>query len=265
MSFSVEKCSGVLCFRDFGCYETRNSSTVWCITEANKIYNWDDFAPITINTQDYGKNHEYSYSKDGSHDKLVPEWNFHAWPQIGIDDYTRTVDQIILAGSEPYEINKVGWIGETGLPARTRLLDLGNKNKDVLDIVSMSWLRQEGQTRLNATSYISIPELVKRYSILIDIEGCGFSARLKYLLWSRRPLIIVDRPYTEFFFKHLIPWTHYIPVKRDLSDLIEKTKWILEHYDEALKIADHAHQFSQEHLTREACYRQWNAIIQEAR
>jgi hypothetical protein len=66
---------------------------------------------------------------------------------------------------------------------------------------------------LNGTNYIHTADLVKKYSILIDIEGCGYSARFKHLLWSHRPVLFVDRPYTEYFFKYLKEWEHYIPVK----------------------------------------------------
>jgi len=124
----------------------------------------------------------------------------------------------------------------------------------------MSWYRS-GQTKLNSTKYIYTPELVKKYSMLIDVEGCGYSGRVKHLLWSHRPLLLVDRPYKEYFFEHLKEWVHYIPVKRDLSDLVEKTKWCMENYDKALLIAENAFHFSQVHLTRDACYEQWNKII----
>jgi len=261
MSFTVKKANGKLIFKDMGCYESRNASTMWCIEQANAIYNWKDFDEITIHTQDWGHTDEYTYSKVDQYDGLVPEWNFHAWPQIGVDDYTETTLQISEAGKEPYEINKVGWIGETGLPIRSKMLEIAQRNTDVLDVISMSWIRQQNKVRLNSTTYLSLPQLVKRYSILIDVEGGGFSARLKYLLWSRRPVIIVDRPFKEFFFEHLKEWEHYIPVKRDLSDLVEKAKWCRDHYDDALKIADRAYQFSQIHLTREAAYKQWNRIL----
>ena len=99
------------------------------------------------------------------------------------------------------------------------------------------------------------------YSILIDIEGRGYSGRLKYLLWSHRPLLIVDRPHKEYFFEYLKEWEHFIPVKRDLSDLIDKTLWCLNNYNEALIIAENAYQISKIYLTRDACYKQWNHII----
>ena len=97
--------------------------------------------------------------------------------------------------------------------------------------------------------------------MLIDIEGFGYSGRLKYLLWSHRPVLLVDRPHKEFFFEFLKEWEHYIPVKRDLSDLLEKTKWCLDHCEESQAIAENAFQFSKIHLTRDACFDKWNEIV----
>jgi glycosyltransferase involved in cell wall biosynthesis len=126
----------------------------------------------------------------------------------------------------------------------------------------MKWLPSTN-IQLNSTKYISTPDLIKNYSILIDIEGAGpYSARLKTLLWSHRPLLLVSRPGNEFFFEFLKEWEHYIPVKRDLSDLVEKTKWCIDNYDKAKQIAENAYEFSKQYLTREACYKQWDSIIQ---
>ena len=80
--------------------------------------------------------------------------------------------------------------------------------------------------------------MVKKYSAVIDIEGNGYSGRLKHLLWSHRPVLLIDRPHKEYFFKYLKEWIHYVPVKRDMSDLVEKTRWVLNNYEEAKKIAD---------------------------
>jgi len=121
----------------------------------------------------------------------------------------------------------------------------------------MRW-QKSNNVQLRSTKYISLTDLIKTYSILIDIEGNGYSGRLKYLLWSHRPVIIVDRPHKEYFFEFLEEWKHYIPVKRDLSDLIEKTQWCLTNYFKAQEIA---YEFSKKYLTRNACYEQWNKII----
>ena len=262
MSFCVSKIHQTLRFTDLGGYETRNPSTMWCIRKADETYKWKDFNEIRIHTGDAETTQdEYTYSKKDTYRRLVPDFNFHAWPQVGILDYEQFVKDIDQAGLTPYTIHKVGWIGNKNTHVmRSRLLDIGQKNADLFDIIDMSW-SPSNNMRLNSSKYISTPDLAKTYSMLLDIEGCGYSGRLKHLLWSHRPVLLVDRPHKEFFFEWLHEWEHYIPVKRDLSDLVEKTKWCVEHYDEALRIAENAFQFSKRYLTRDACYAQWNTIL----
>ena len=72
---------------------------------------------------------------------------------------------------------------------RQKLLEIGDNNKELFDILDMHWIHS-GNTKLNSSRYISTPELVEKYSILIDIEGNGYSGRLKHLLWSHRPLLL---------------------------------------------------------------------------
>ena len=265
MSFLVKKEKGKLIINCMGGYETRNPSTIWCVEQADKIYNWPNFKEIKILTRDYETlDNQYTFSKQKSFNCLVPDFNFHSWPQVGVNDYTETTQQISEYGKKPYKVNKVGWIGNINTNKyRGRLLELGTENPDIFDVYSMEWKRNTGQTFLEGSKYISLPELVETYSLLIDIEGYGYSGRLKYLLWSHRPVLLVDRPHKEYFFEHLKEWVHFVPVKQDLSDLIEKTKWCIENEEKAKEIAENAYEFSKKYLTREACYEQWNKIIQE--
>jgi len=88
-------------------------------------------------------------------------------------------------------------------------------------------------------NYLSLPDLIK-YKYLIDIGGNGYSGRLKFLLFSKRPLLIVDRDYIEYFHDELIPYQHYIPVKMDLSDLLEQINWMVLNPEKSLEIANNA-------------------------
>ena len=253
MSFSVSKQNGKLIYKviDKG-YDVRNDSTFWCIQKADEIYNWNDFSELIIYTDDYEKNiNDFTYSKNNSYHNLIPDFNFHAWPNFNIDDYDKIIKEIDKASICGYKLFKVGWIGYLkSSPLRSKLFNVGNKHSDLLDIYDSE-----------ISTWICIPDLVKTYAILIDIEGSGYSGRFKHLLWSRRPILLIDRPHKEFFFKYLIEWYHYIPVKRDLSDLIEKTKWCMDNYDIALKIATNAFEFSKLYLTRSSCYNEWNNVI----
>jgi hypothetical protein len=267
MSFSVKKEHGVLSWNDFSGWETRNASTFWCMQQADAVYKWSDFKEITIHTGDFESNaDEYTYSKKYSYNRLVPDFNFHSWPQVGIDNYESFVQEIDKAGRYKYYLNKVGWIGNSNTNQHRKiLLDIGRERRDLFDIFDCgNWWKDEDPNvvKLHSHAYISTPDLVQLYSILIDIEGGGYSGRLKHLLWSHRPVLLVDRPHKEFFYEHLIPWEHYIPVQRDLSDLVYQTEWCLDNYEDALEIAENAYQFSKKYLSMDACHKQWNTIIQ---
>lgn len=261
MSFNFWKKNGVIYFEDNGGYESRNDSTIWCIKRANEIYNWEDFKPLKIYTGDFEKeSSDYTYSKINSTFRTVPDFNFHAWPEVGIEDYNKLILEIDSAGLTKPEYNKVGWIGTINTVKQRK--DIYNLSKEIsyMDIIPITWSKSDN-IKLNSNKYISTPNLVKKYSILIDIEGNGYSARVKHLLWSHRPLIIVDRKHKEFFFEKLKPWEHYIPVKHDLSDLLKNINWCLENEKDAKRIAENAYNFSKKYLTREACYSRWNEII----
>jgi len=252
-SFSVEKTNGKFKFVSNGGFQTRNSSTIWCIEQADAIYKWPDFKKIKIVTNDgYCKEREFAFSteKIGDFSTTVPDFNFRHWNEANIQDYETVTKEIYDAGSNSFEIDKVGWIGSLKTnPSRVYLHELGKIFPQELDIMT------------NEQPYISLPDLVKRYSILIDVEGYGYSGRLKYLLFSQRPLLLVERPHKEWFFEHLKPWVHYIPVQRDLSDLLLRVKWVKENYLSASHIAKAAADYAKHNCTREASFKQWNKII----
>lgn len=268
MVFTVKKEGGKLIFvfehnYPVDKYLCRFTQTKWCIEEADKIYNWNDFPEIFVSVCDVEKTQkEYTYSKHDSFTRLIPCFSFHNWPEVGIDDYMDTVHQISEEGLKPFEVNKVGWIGNAGnIPVRDMMCEIGSRNPNLFEIIKMSWITDNGIIKHGYNTYMSLPQLVKRYSILIDAEGGGYSARTKFLLWSHRPLLLIDRPHKEYFYEFLKEWEHYIPVKRDLSDLVEKAQWCIDNYEKALQIAENAYRFSQTYLTRDACFAQWDKTI----
>jgi len=265
MSFTVQKTDGKLIIKDKGGYETRNPATIWCVQQADAKYNWPDFSEITIQTGDSeNSDADYTYSKQASFNRLVPDFHFHSWPEVGLTDYDSCMNDIHLAGLAPATDKRVGWIGNPRTNVRrTTLWQIGNAHPTLFNIMMMGWTGGSKGQQLTSTKYISTPDLVRTYAVLIDIEGNGYSGRLKHLLWSHRPVILVDRPHKEYFYPFLKKWVHYIPVKRDLSDLVEITHWTLNNYEKACAIAQNAYEFCQKYLTRDACYKQWDAVIMD--
>lgn len=71
-----------------------------------------------------------------------------------------------------------------------------------------------------------------------------------------------DSPH-QLWFSHMIrPWVHYVPVTRDLSNLINQIRWAKGHDAVAKAIALHAKEFAKTHLMPEHillyCYRLLN-------
>jgi len=176
------------------------------------------------------------------------DWTFWWWPSARIRSFSETRDDMIRGGEAAPTVEKVAWYGnihtappgEVEHDTRARLKRLGDENSDKMHIVDTS--------STDSSQWIYLPEIT-RFRYVIDIGGNGYSGRLKYLLFSRRALLLVDRPYIEFFHRDLVAWEHYIPVKRDLSDLLERVQWAFDHPDECDCMAAAAQAFAIERFT----------------
>lgn len=69
------------------------------------------------------------------------------------------------------------------------------------------------------------------------MDGTVAAYRFPYLMLGDSLVLKQDSPYYEFFYGHLEAGTHYLPVKRDLSDLLEQIRWARENDGRARKVA----------------------------
>lgn len=158
------------------------------------------------------------------------------------DDFDEKCQRLQKCGDEPYVHDKLFWIGslfENGPDARKEFCKL--KHDRIVNIDATS-----------SNVFVSHEDHPK-YRYLLDIEGgfqekAGYSRRIAFLLHMKRLLFFVDRPLYSFVCYKLEPWVHYVPVKRDLSDLVEKIEWADSHPDEVKTII--------ENMTRAAPTRQ---------
>ena len=69
-------------------------------------------------------------------------------------------------------------------------------------------------------------------------------------------IIIIYLEYYEWWYEYMKPDEHYIPVKKDLSDLIEKLEWAKENDEKARQIAENGSREAAKHLFAETvfCY-----------
>ena len=132
---------------------------------------------------------------------------------------------------------------------KTRLIlkKIGEKHADKLfiyDFIYRNGKIQYGKKQFSARQFMD-------FKYLIDIRGYGWTDRVKYLLGMKRPLLLVDRPYREYYFNRLIPMKHYIPIREDLSDLIEKIEMLETNKDLYETICNNAFKFVLNNFTQE--------------
>lgn len=99
--------------------------------------------------------------------------------------------------------------------------------------------------------YIPMENLLK-YKFIASIEGNDVATNLKWVM-SSNSVAVMPRPRIESWFMEgtLIPDYHYIEVKADYSDLIEKLEYYIAHPEKAEAIIEHAHAYVDEFRDRD--------------
>ncbi|KAF8169044.1 glycosyl transferase family 90-domain-containing protein [Mycena galopus ATCC 62051] len=115
-------------------------------------------------------------------------------------------------------------------------------------------------------------EDVYRYKYVLDVDGNSFSGRYLGLLRSgslvfKKEANDTERAqsaiFAEYFDDWLRPFEHYIPVRADLADLVERIEWARAHDAEAQRIQRAGREFAERVLTdgQNDCY--WFLVLLE--
>ena len=90
--------------------------------------------------------------------------------------------------------------------------------------------------------FLSVREQLE-YKFIACVEGVDVATNLKWVMSSNSVAVSPPMRYETWFMEgRLIPGYHYIEVKPDFSDLIEKMDYYLKHPAEAEAIIRHAHE-----------------------
>lgn len=221
------------------------------------------FPRISFNLDDQGsrvwprtKEHSMAYSRfePVRRDFCGPDFTFIHWPSSKIESSEDTFRKILKAGESEAASDKVAWFGNTRSPGhimpervtRPKLVDhFGAKYPERFDFFHAG-------AGAKSKIYMSLEDMTSKYGVLLDIGGAGWSGRLKFLLFSNRPVLVVDRVYVDYFYEDLKPFEHYVPVKSDLSDLLESHDWIRDNPEKARRIAENAREFAVKNFDRDA-------------
>ena len=124
---------------------------------------------------------------------------------------------------------------EQGILPREALVIRASNYPNIMDVQAVSWHyypeSQTGKVMEQSKDTIPFQEFMK-YRAIIDIEGSG-STRFGPALCTNSVVIKVEPKVNTYWSHELEPWTHYIPVKADLSDLRDNVEFAVQQRNSA--------------------------------
>lgn len=120
----------------------------------------------------------------------------------------------------------------------------------------------QGRRYLQTIDINNHPPLVPRmtsqeqsdYKYIINIDGHVTAFRLSNELSFGSVILLVQSNYYIWYMKMLKPYEHYVPVKRDLSDLVEKIRWCRNNDDKCEQIAINALKFYKKYICKNGIF-----------
>ena len=144
---------------------------------------------------------------------------------------------------------KLFWRGRDSRQERLDLVRLSKKHPEIINAsITAFFFFRDQEEELGRHPYVSFFDFFN-YKYQMNLDGTVAAYRLPFLLAGGALVFKADSPYYEHFYPSLTPWQHYVPVKADLSDLLEKIQWAKDHDQEAQVISRRAAQFARTHLT----------------
>ncbi|KAF8175911.1 glycosyl transferase family 90-domain-containing protein [Mycena galopus ATCC 62051] len=215
------------------------------------------------------------------------------WPMLSMTKISPCFSDILFPGQYYYESS--GWSGKFSHPndipwdekisqiywrgssngghiirdnyrkfSRFRLIKIAQNHSDIINAKMTSFYeshctfdcdRDPIVAEYNIGGGSSPREEVYKYKYALDVDGNTFSGRYLGLLRSGS-LVFKATAFDEYFTDWLRPYEHYIPVRIDLADLVEKVEWAMAHDAEARQIQEMGTQFARRVLTdaQNDCY-----------
>lgn len=141
------------------------------------------------------------------------------------------------------------WRGRDSRQERLELVKLSRAHPDMIDaaFTNFFFFKHDESLYGPLVKHVSFFDFFK-YKYQINIDGTVAAYRLPYLLAGGSVVFKQDSGYYEHFYNELRPWEHYLPIRADLGDLLEKIRWARSHDEEVKKIALAGQQFARNHL-----------------
>jgi len=217
----------------------------------------DRFADVLIPTYE-----DWSRLERNNH-KYFPSTFKRNYPKKFCTDWSSKKDIAVFRGSNTGN----GVTVETNQRLKLCALsyDLERKGINLLDAGITKWntrpRKEKGSKELQVIELNDIPFPLKeplspyeqsKYKYIINVDGHVSAYRLSMELGMNSVILKVDSEWNIWYSHLLKAYVHYIPVKSDFSDLIEKIQWCKRNERRCKQIAKNAVDFYDKYLCKES-------------
>ncbi|XP_035673489.1 protein O-glucosyltransferase 2-like [Branchiostoma floridae] len=179
-----------------------------------------------------------------------------------------SLDMLSVQGNTgPRWVNKTEqalWRGRDSRRERLNLVDLGRKYPDLIDaaLTNFFFFRDEEAKYGPKVQHISFFDFFK-YKYQLNIDGTVAAYRLPYLLAGDSAVFKHESVYYEHFYSDLEPYVHYIPFRKDLTDLVPKIRWAKRNDDDARQIAENGREYARKNLLANSIFCYYERLFRE--
>ncbi|KAM4700154.1 protein O-glucosyltransferase 3 [Discoglossus pictus] len=153
--------------------------------------------------------------------------------------------------------------GRDSREERLQLVQMSKKHPDLIDAgITGYFFFREREEELGKAQLIGFFDFFK-YKYQVNVDGTVAAYRFPYLMLGDSLVLKQASPYYEHFYTELKPWKHYVPIKRNLGDLLEKIQWAKDHDEEARKIAKEGQTLARELLQPHRFYCYYYNVFQK--
>ncbi|KAK9888552.1 hypothetical protein WA026_000798 [Henosepilachna vigintioctopunctata] len=178
------------------------------------------------------------------------------------------LDMLSVQGNteEPWENRqpKAFWRGRDSSKERLKLIKISRNHTDIMNcsLTNFFFFRDEISEYGPKSDHVSFYKFFD-YKYQLGLDGTVAAYRFPYLLAGGSLVFKQESKYYEHFYGDLKPYVHYVPIKRNLDDLVEKINWALDNDREAKKIADEGKLFSNKHLLPKNIFCYYSHLLNE--
>jgi hypothetical protein len=158
---------------------------------------------------------------------------------------------------------------------RYRLLRLAHARPDVVDArvtddsnlhgtPARAALRKEIERLVGPAQEPWPPESFVRYKYLIALDGAVAAWKRVPTILASGSVLLLQADWRQDFYSELRPWENYVPVSRDLSDLLDRHAWLEAHEGLALEIGRNGQHLARTWLTPAVIERRFTAALAQS-